>query len=77
MLMCAGNSSGIIHIFHIAEEWAEVVQVDRKQVHEKAITDIATSACGRLVATADDAGALCLWRMERQLEPVNTFPAFG
>lgn len=75
--MFAGNSSGTIHIFHITKDSAEVVQVERKRVHEKAITDIATSVGGHLVATADDAGALCLWRMEQQLEPVNTFPTFG
>jgi WD40 repeat protein len=76
VVIFAGNSNGTIHIFHITEDWDEVLQVERKRVHEKAITDIATSTGDRLLATADDAGALSLWKLEQQLGPVNTFPSY-
>jgi len=76
-VMFTGNSHGNIHIFHIPEDLDEVVQIEHKQIHEKAITDIAASTVGNLVVTADDSGALCLWIMEQELQPVYTFPTFG
>ncbi|XP_021913150.1 WD repeat-containing protein 54-like isoform X3 [Zootermopsis nevadensis] len=76
-MLCVGNSSGTIRIFHIPEDLDPVVKIDHKQVHKKAVTDIAASVTGgNLVVTADDSGELSLWRLERELHLVSMFPTF-
>jgi WD40 repeat protein len=74
--MFTGNSSGTIRIFHIPEDLDRVVKIERRQIHKKAVTDIATSVTSNLIVTADDSGELSLWRLEQDLQPVYTFPTF-
>jgi WD40 repeat protein len=74
--MFTGNSSGTIRIFHILEDLDRVIKIERKQVHKKAVTDIATSVTGNLIVTADDSGELSVWRLEQELQPVHIFPTF-
>jgi hypothetical protein len=74
--MCTGNSTGTIRIFQIPEDLDRVVQIECKQVHKKAVTDIAASMTGNLAVTADDSGELSVWRLEQELQPVYSFPTF-
>ncbi|XP_069697536.1 WD repeat-containing protein 54-like [Periplaneta americana] len=76
-LLCVGNSSGTIRIFKIPEDSDELEKVECKHIHEKAVTDIASSTEENLLVTADDSGAVCLWKMEQELEPVSSFPTYG
>lgn len=76
-ILCVGNSSGSINVFHIPEDADEVAHIECKCVHKKAITDIATSPAGNLIVSADDSGALLAWKMEQELKPVYEFATFG
>ena len=72
-----GNNTGKIRIFHALNKSESIEIIESKQCHEKAITDLAGSESGNLLVSSDDSGAVCLWKLNEELQLVCDFPTFG
>ncbi|XP_032042609.1 WD repeat-containing protein 54 [Aythya fuligula] len=80
--ICVGTSSGMVLVFDIPHKGTNVTVSEVLEEHRHAITDIAAElgqapeGAGDLV-TADDAGALCIWRSGEEFTLLNKIPALG
>ncbi|KAJ9585110.1 hypothetical protein L9F63_020550, partial [Diploptera punctata] len=75
--LCVGNSIGYIRIFYAVDKSDGIELTESKKCHEKAITDLTGFENGNLLVTADESGAVCLWKLKEELQLVVDFPTFG
>ncbi|NXY84333.1 WDR54 protein, partial [Alcedo cyanopectus] len=80
--ICVGTSSGSVLVFDIPPRGTNITVSEVLEQHRDAITDIAAElgqapdGAGDVV-TADDAGALCVWRAGEEFALLGKIPALG
>uniref|UniRef100_A0A8C5QHR7 WD repeat-containing protein 54 beta-propeller domain-containing protein n=1 Tax=Leptobrachium leishanense TaxID=445787 RepID=A0A8C5QHR7_9ANUR len=81
-LFHTGTSSGLVLVFDIPAKGTNITLAEVLAEHRDAITDIASEigqdkdAAADLV-TADDAGILCVWKIEEDFKLINKISAYG
>ncbi|CAH0752873.1 unnamed protein product [Bemisia tabaci] len=74
--ICVGNSGGCLRVFGAIDETSEVTFIDRKAVHQSAITDI--SCCDQYLASADSNGDIFYWEFtDEQLISLSQIKSYG
>ncbi|XP_075772217.1 WD repeat-containing protein 54 isoform X2 [Pelodiscus sinensis] len=80
--ICVGTSSGLVLVFDIPSKGTNITLSEVLEEHRDSITDIAAEVgenpdgAADLV-TADDAGALCVWRAKEEFALLTKISAFG
>uniref|UniRef100_A0A8C3IJR7 WD repeat domain 54 n=1 Tax=Chrysemys picta bellii TaxID=8478 RepID=A0A8C3IJR7_CHRPI len=80
--ICVGTSSGLVLVFDIPSKGTNITLSEVLQEHHDSITDIASEVgenpdgAADLV-TADDSGALCVWRSKEEFSLLTKISAFG
>ncbi|XP_038254588.1 WD repeat-containing protein 54 [Dermochelys coriacea] len=80
--ICVGTSSGLVLVFDIPSKGTNITLSEVLEEHRDSITDIA-SEVGEIpggaadLVTADDSGALCVWRSKEEFSLLTKISAFG
>ncbi|EMP42422.1 WD repeat-containing protein 54 [Chelonia mydas] len=80
--ICVGTSSGLVLVFDIPSKGTNITLSEVLEEHRDSITDIASEVgenpggAADLV-TADDSGALCVWRSKEEFSLLTKISAFG
>ncbi|CAH2299100.1 WD repeat-containing 54 [Pelobates cultripes] len=80
--ICVGTSSGLVMVFDIPAKGTNITLAEVLAEHRDAITDIACETCELQdmpadLVTADDAGILCVWKIEEDFKLINKISAYG
>ncbi|KAM8939900.1 WD repeat-containing protein 54 [Pelodytes ibericus] len=80
--VCVGTSSGLVLVFDIPVKGTNITLAEVLAEHRDPITDIASESGGDVDAvadlvTADDAGVLCVWKVEEDFRLINKISAYG
>ncbi|XP_048702489.1 WD repeat-containing protein 54 isoform X1 [Caretta caretta] len=77
-----GTSSGLVLVFDIPSKGTNITLSEVLEEHRDSITDIASEVGENLggaadLVTADDSGALCVWRSKEEFSLLTKISAFG
>ncbi|XP_023673731.1 WD repeat-containing protein 54 isoform X1 [Paramormyrops kingsleyae] len=79
--ICVGVSTGFILVFDIPSKGSNIMLSEVLEEHRESITDMASECSGSLesvadLVTADDSGALCVWKSGEDFQLLNKIPGF-
>uniref|UniRef100_A0A674JVP0 WD repeat-containing protein 54 beta-propeller domain-containing protein n=1 Tax=Terrapene triunguis TaxID=2587831 RepID=A0A674JVP0_9SAUR len=75
--LSTGTSSGLVLVFDIPSKGTNITLSEVLQEHRDSITDIASEDGAADLVTADDSGALCVWRSKDEFSLLTKISAFG
>ncbi|XP_025029417.1 WD repeat-containing protein 54, partial [Python bivittatus] len=78
--VCVGTSSGSVLVFDVPSKGTNITLSEVLEEHNCAITDIGAELCEQPegavdLVTADDSGALCVWRSGETFKLITKIPA--
>ncbi|KAM9111300.1 WD repeat-containing protein 54 isoform 2-T2 [Pangshura tecta] len=75
--ICVGTSSGLVLVFDIPSKGTNITLSEVLEEHRDSITDITSEDGAAELVTADDSGALCVWRAKEEFSLLTKISAFG
>ncbi|KAE8628444.1 hypothetical protein XENTR_v10000019 [Xenopus tropicalis] len=80
--ICVGTSSGLVLVFNIPAKGTNITLAEVLAEHREPITDIASETCtdkdgAADLVTADDSGALCVWKCGEEFKLLSKISAYG
>ncbi|KAM4809353.1 WD repeat-containing protein 54 [Rhinophrynus dorsalis] len=80
--ICVGTSSGLVLVFDIPAKGTNITLAEVLAEHRDPITDIACETCDDKggaadLVTADDSGALCVWKSGEDFKLLTKISAYG
>uniref|UniRef100_A0A8C0J3D8 WD repeat domain 54 n=1 Tax=Chelonoidis abingdonii TaxID=106734 RepID=A0A8C0J3D8_CHEAB len=75
--ICVGTSSGLVLVFDVPSKGTNITLSEVLEEHRDSITDITSEDGAADLVTADDSGALCVWKAKEEFSLLTRISAFG
>uniref|UniRef100_A0A8C0J2Q2 WD repeat domain 54 n=1 Tax=Chelonoidis abingdonii TaxID=106734 RepID=A0A8C0J2Q2_CHEAB len=72
-----GTSSGLVLVFDVPSKGTNITLSEVLEEHRDSITDITSEDGAADLVTADDSGALCVWKAKEEFSLLTRISAFG